>query len=148
MIELQRNKQLVKQVAWVIGKKLAIHELSIVDAVRLETTNASADTIHRAFIWATTPQGVDFWHEIDCGRWPYSYVTKNIYMHQRLIKQVAKVIGKKLAKHELSIAEVSSKSANSENVVDALMWYETPQGEDFWWDIYHGRWPYNYKRGK
>jgi hypothetical protein len=67
------NKQLVKQVAKVIGKKLAKHELSIVDAVRLEPTNASADTIHGAFIWATTPQGVDFWCDINNGKWPYNY---------------------------------------------------------------------------
>jgi hypothetical protein len=71
MIELQMNKQLVKQVAKVIGKKLAKHELSIVDAAGLVFTHA--DTVHLAFLWAKTPQGKDFWDAIDQGKWPYSY---------------------------------------------------------------------------
>jgi diaminopimelate decarboxylase len=72
MIELQMNKQLVKQVAKVIGKKLAKHELSIVDAGGgLVFTHA--DTVHLAFIWSETPQGEPFWCDINLGKWPYNY---------------------------------------------------------------------------
>ena len=66
------NKKLIKQVAWVIGKKLAVHELSIVEAAILESTSASAGTIHEAFVWEKTPQGIDFWIDIRQGRWPYN----------------------------------------------------------------------------
>ena len=67
------NKQLIKQVAWVIGKKLAKHELSIVEAVGLTSTYTDVETIHSAFVWEDTPQGVDFWCDINLGKWPYNY---------------------------------------------------------------------------
>jgi hypothetical protein len=65
------NKKLIKQVAKVIGKKLAVHELSIVDAAGLVFTHA--DTVHLAFLWAETPQGESFWCDINLGKWPYNY---------------------------------------------------------------------------
>ena len=69
-------------------------------------------------------------------------------MNKKLIKQVAKVIGKNLAKHELSIAYASDCTNNhAACLYDAFSWVETPQGGDFWEDVYHGKWPYNYKRG-
>ena len=66
------NKQLVKRVAKGIGKKLAIHELSIVEAAGLDSTKADAEAIHLAFLWGETPQGIDFWIDIRQGRWPYN----------------------------------------------------------------------------
>jgi hypothetical protein len=72
MIKLQMNKQLVKQVAKVIGKKLAKHELSIVYAARLPCATDSSVIAH-AFTWRKTPQGARFWVDIRRGRWPYSY---------------------------------------------------------------------------
>lgn len=67
------NKQLIKQVAKVVGKKLAVHELSIVDAAHNIIQNDEAKTILSAFAWSDTPQGSDFWHSINRGDWPYNY---------------------------------------------------------------------------
>jgi hypothetical protein len=72
MIEIQMNKQLIKQVAKVIGKKLAKHELSIVYAARLPCATDSSE-LAKAFTWSKTPQGEDFWYVIRRGRWPYNY---------------------------------------------------------------------------
>jgi len=66
------NKKLIKQVAKVIGKELAVHELSIVEEAGLDSIYADADTVHSAFIWGKTPQGIDFWSNIEMGRWPYN----------------------------------------------------------------------------
>ena len=65
------NKELIKQVAEVIGKELAIHELSLVCAYNY--TDNDAVCVYDAFIWEDTPQGEDFWHDINIGRWPYNY---------------------------------------------------------------------------
>ena len=70
-------------------------------------------------------------------------------MNKHLVKQVAKVIGKKLAVHELSIVESASLvAANGIYVNAAFTWCDTPQGFDFWISINRGQWPYNYTRGK
>ena len=72
-------------------------------------------------------------------------------MNKQLIKQVARVIGKKLAVHELSIAYATPdifKNDESETVMKAFAWVDTPQGSDFWLDIEGNDWPYNYTRGK
>ena len=71
------NKQLVKRVAKGIGKKLAIHELSIVEAAGLDSTKADAEAIHLAFLWGKTPQGFAFWCDINNGEWPYNYKRKS-----------------------------------------------------------------------
>jgi hypothetical protein len=73
-----------------------------------------------------------------------------LQMNKQLVKQVAEVIGKKLAKHELSIVYAGDWFTNSHAtcVLNAFPWGETPQGEGFWFDINLGKWPYNYKRGK
>jgi len=71
------NNKLIKQVAEVIGKKLAKHELSIVEAAGLTDTVPDADTIHKAFVWAITPQGGEFWYNINNGWWPYNYKRKS-----------------------------------------------------------------------
>ena len=70
------NKKLIKKVAKVIGKKLAIHELSIVYADNGILPH-SKTTVMSAFIWGETPQGADFWYEIDRGNWPYNYERKS-----------------------------------------------------------------------
>ena len=67
------NKQLIKQVAKVIGKKLAVHELSIVDAAHNIIQNDEGKAVISAFVWADTPQGDDFWLDIQGNRWPYNY---------------------------------------------------------------------------
>ena len=68
-------------------------------------------------------------------------------MNKKLIKKVAKVIGKKLAIHELSIVESAGLITNNGRYVhEALLWYDTPQGGDFWISIHRGQWPYNYER--
>jgi len=67
------NKQLIKQVAKVIGKKLAVHELNIVNAANEVIQDDDAKTVITAFDWGDTPQGCDFWHYIYCGVWPYNY---------------------------------------------------------------------------
>ncbi len=66
------NKKLIKEVARVIGKKLAVHELSIVNANSI-IQDDEAETIRSAFAWADTPQGVDFWLDIQGNHWPYNY---------------------------------------------------------------------------
>ena len=65
------NKHLVKQVAKVIGKKLAVHELSIVESAGL--INPRGFSLHSAFSWYDTPQGGDLWLLINRGQWPYNY---------------------------------------------------------------------------
>lgn len=72
-------------------------------------------------------------------------------MNKQLIKQVARVIGKKLAVHELSIVEHAigiPSFYNHTRLMNAFAWADTPQGSDFWLDIAGNRWPYNYTRGK
>ena len=66
-------------------------------------------------------------------------------MNKRLIKQVAKVIGKKRAKHELNLAARDVELTDSGDVLTAFDWMLTPQGRFFWQDIYEGEWPYMYK---
>ena len=70
------NKKLIKKVAKVIGKKLAIHELSIVYADNGILPH-SKTTVMSAFTWSETPQGGHFWNAIDCGIWPYNYERKS-----------------------------------------------------------------------
>ena len=65
------NKYLIKEVAKVIGKKLAIHELSIVESA--DFTNPDGRYVNTAFSWCDSPQGVDFWVSINRGEWPYNY---------------------------------------------------------------------------
>jgi hypothetical protein len=67
------NKQLIKQVAKVIGEKLAKYELSIVEEAGLKSTVPDADTLNTVFTWSDTPQGFDFWRNIKNGIWPYNY---------------------------------------------------------------------------
>lgn len=67
------NKKVIRQVAKVIGKKLAVHELRIAGATRLPPTNTKGDDVYSAFVWDETPQGSDFWYNIDRGKWPYNY---------------------------------------------------------------------------
>jgi len=70
-------------------------------------------------------------------------------MNKHLVKQVSKVIGKKLAVHELSILEsMGLINPTGYSVSSAISWYDTPQGGDFWMYINRGQWPYNYTRGK
>lgn len=71
-------------------------------------------------------------------------------MSKHLVKQVAKVIGKKLAVHELSIVAASDTQWEwyDLELEVAFRWDDTPQGSKFWRTIHMGRWPYNYTRGK
>ena len=48
------NEKLIEQVAKVIGKNLAIHELSIVDAAGLPCATDSSE-LAKAFTWSKTP---------------------------------------------------------------------------------------------
>ena len=66
-------------------------------------------------------------------------------MNKKLIKQVAKVTGKKRAIHELSLAAKYTHFANTDRILSAFDWMHTPQGRDFWQDIYESEWPYTYK---
>ena len=66
-------------------------------------------------------------------------------MNKKLIKQVAKVIGKKRAIHELNLAARDTHFSGSDDILKAFDWMLTPQGRYFWQDIYEGEWPYTYK---
>jgi hypothetical protein len=67
------NKKIIKQVSTVIGKKRALHELNL--AARDTYFSGGGVSISFEFMWQETPQGWDFWYDIDQGKWPYTYKT-------------------------------------------------------------------------
>lgn len=56
-----------KQVADVIGEERASIELQKVIDSGCTSLSASGNNIFEAFIWTETPQGLDFWWQIDEG---------------------------------------------------------------------------------
>ena len=59
--------------------------------------------------------------------------------------QVADVIGKARAETELFKAVSVSKKYSGECISEAFVWARTPQGYQFWMDIYNGINPYDRK---
>jgi len=65
-------------------------------------------------------------------------------------KQVADVIGEEAAEIELEKVLIYTNgcvgNTKAENVLYYFVFGETPQGSEFWWDIFHGHLPAQYKQ--
>jgi len=119
-----KNYKCFRGIANVIGKKAAKCELK---AVVHSGVDISRDyKLHAAFDWGRSPQGFNFWENIDDGIYPAELL--------KCFSEVETVLGTVEAVRHLSKVE---ELLTEESLIASFCWSGTPQGYDFWRSVHN-----------
>jgi hypothetical protein len=155
----EEPKQEEKEVSWPLPSESFLIGLSAKHILPLLTEPFSADNrhLHRAFAWARSPQGHDYWSRFQHDESAFGEEQKDILeswltarfkakKKQAVKAKVEKEVEKAPAPSEEFLRSIDTEHAlrlltkpfNSDNLSGAFVWSSSPQGRDYWSKFAYG----------
>jgi len=121
--------------------------LTLKDRIRVCKKCGKTEKLDTHCLGLNPPEYVESWHEIKKDSWRKEDMSKHSnklnITESKLFKDVSSVIGKVAALEELTRAYRGYTPASNsppfnwqEGLIDAFWWFGTPQGGDYWYDIW------------